>query len=90
MLNIDDVCLDDCFYQLESFPLYNEVARYAWGVYFRQNLLGPERCKILKIQLVVASTAIKRMLMDVIFDETHVRTCSHRIYKRYLVSVKKN
>ena len=27
--------------------------------------------------------------MDVIFDETRVRTCRHRIYKRNLVSVKK-
>ena len=29
------------------------------------------------------------MLMDVIFYETRVRTCRHRIYKRNLVSVKK-
>ena len=45
--------------------------------------------RIFKIQLVVASTAIKCMLMDAIFDETHVRTFRHRIYKRNLVSSKK-
>ena len=50
---------------------------------------GPEWYQILKIHLVVASNAIKCMLMDVIFDETRVRTCRHRIYKRNLVSVKK-
>ena len=50
---------------------------------------GPEWYQILKIHLVVASNAIKCMLMDVIFDETRVRTCRHRIYKRNLVSVKR-